>query len=70
MIEKQQASDFDTFLIGLGNWIRPENTVLAMAMQDSPRGESNAKRGSDDHTLNLTCQSCKTAPNSAPPTTS
>ena len=47
MIEKQQAGDFGNFLLGFGNWIRPESAALAMVMQDSLHGEGNAKRGGD-----------------------
>jgi len=47
MIEKQQAGDFGNFLIGFGNWIRPESAALAMVMQDALHGEGNAKRGGD-----------------------
>ena len=50
MIEKQQAGDFGNFLIGFGNWIRPESAALAMVMQDALHGEGNAKRGGDAST--------------------
>ena len=44
MIEKTQIGIYGNFLIGFGNWIRPESPALSMIMQCVLSGETNARR--------------------------